>query len=203
MSACAALRRVAQECPRERLAIHAHQRHPAPGNVSDFDSIYDGVFPQLFRYCHRLTGDADQAEDVAQEAFFRLLTRNVDGPPAALRVWLFKVATHIVRDQYRVSENRRRLLEKHPPTPDGPADPEREMSRLEDAALVRAALQTLSERDRQMLLMREEGFSYKEIADTVEVRVTSVGTLLARAQQRLAAALDLHGPRRADTEKGM
>lgn len=52
----------------------------------DFDALYDEVFSPLFRYCHRLTGDPDVAEDVAQEAFVRLLDRQVAGEQAALRV---------------------------------------------------------------------------------------------------------------------
>ena len=154
----------------------------------DFDAIFEDVFPPLFRYCHRLTGDADAAEDVTQEAFVRLLTRDVEGPPAGLRVWLFRVATHLIRDRYRVSENRRRLLEKHPVLPSGTPDPGVEMERSETTASVRAALATLQERDREMLLMREEGFSYREIAEAVGVKAASVGTLLARAQKRFTEA---------------
>ena len=150
----------------------------------DFDALYDEVFPPLFRYCHRLTGDPDAAEDVAQEAFVRLLDRGVTGERPALRVWLFKVATHLIRDRWRVSENRRRLLQIHPVTQGAGPDPERDTEREEEVASVRAALAELDPRDRELLLMREEGFSYKEMADTVGVRPTSVGTLVARAQKR-------------------
>src|SRR5690606_23658060 len=154
----------------------------------DFDALYDEVFPPLFRYCHRLTGDADAAEDVAQEAFVRLLDRGVTGERAALRVWLFKVATHLIRDRWRVGENRRRLLQIHPVTPSGAPDPEREVEQGEEVAGVRGALARLAPRDRELLLMREEGFSYRDMAETVGVRATSVGTLLARAQKRFTDA---------------
>ena len=83
----------------------------------DFDALYDEVFPSLFRYCQRLTGDPDVAEDMAQEAFVRMLERRVVGERAAVRVWLFKVATHLVRDRWKVSSNRKRLLESHPRHP--------------------------------------------------------------------------------------
>ena len=53
---------------------------------------------------------------------------------------------------------------------------------------VRAALQELSERDRTILLMREEGFRYAEIADAIGVKHTSVGALVARALRRFSAA---------------
>lgn len=154
----------------------------------DFDALYDEVFPTLFRYCQRLTGDADAAEDVAQEAFVRLLERGVTGEPAALRVWLFKTATHRVRDRWRVATNRRRLLEIHPVTPGAAPDAESELTRAQDRDRVRAALDGLDARDRELLLMREEGFSYREIAEAVGVSATSIGTLLVRAQKRFRNA---------------
>lgn len=160
----------------------------------DFDAFFDDVFPSLFRYCRRLTGDPDVAEDVAQEAFVRFVRDDVEGPPGALRVWLFKVATHLVRDRYRVTENRRRLLQKHPVGPSPSPDPEREAERAETVAAVQRILEELDERDRQLLLMRGEGFSYKDMADVVGVRATSVGTLLARAQQRFVAAWEDRSP---------
>jgi len=169
----------------------------------DFDAIFDDVFPALYRYCHRLTGDADLAEDVAQESFFRLLTHQVEGPPPGLRVWLFRVATHLVRDRYRVSENRRRLLEAYPHTPALVTGPERELERREVTASVRAVLETLQERDRLLLLMREEGFSYQEMAAAVDVQPSSVGTLLARALRRFSEAYQgSAAPEAADTVSG-
>jgi RNA polymerase sigma factor (sigma-70 family) len=159
----------------------------------DFQALYEEVFPSLFRYCNRLTGDADAAEDVAQEAFVRLLTRKVEGHPTAIRVWLFRVATHLIRDRYRVSENRKRLLETYPVTPSGSPDPEEQLELEEEVGGVKAALGALMERDRTMLLMREEGFSYREIAEVVEVLPSSVGTLLARAQKRFVEAYGAEG----------
>ena len=117
----------------------------------DFDELFAELFAPLHRYCTRLTGDGDHAEDVAQEAFIRLVTHDVRGPLPALRVWLFKVATHLVRDHVRVADNRRRLLTLHPVTPSATPSPGAEMERAERVAHVRAALNTLSERDRTML----------------------------------------------------
>ena len=51
---------------------------------------------------------------------------------------------------------------------------------------VREALGVLSQRDREMLLLRQEGFSYREIAEVAGVSPRSVGTILARALQRFA-----------------
>ena len=155
----------------------------------DFDATFDEHYPGLVRYCQRLTADRDVAEDIAQESLLRLFTKGVSGPASGIRAWLFKTATHLVRDRYRVEENRRRLLEVNPVRPQQPESAELSLERGEARAKARAALDALSPRDREILLMRYSGFSYREIAEAVGVAATSVGTLLARAEKRFARAV--------------
>ena len=157
----------------------------------DFETTFDELHPGLFRYCHRLTGDPDLADDVAQEAFVRLYDHEVEGDERSVRAWLFRTATHLVRDRYRVDENRRRLLEANPVRPAELDAPDRRVQREEDVTRVRGALEGLKERDREMLLARYEGFSYREIAEAFDVAPGSVGTLLARAETRFVSA---YGP---------
>jgi RNA polymerase sigma-70 factor (ECF subfamily) len=57
-------------------------------------------------------------------------------------------------------------------------------------AVARRALDTLSERDREALLMREEGLDYPEIAAALELSIKSVSTTLARARRRLVEAYE-------------
>jgi RNA polymerase sigma-70 factor (ECF subfamily) len=159
-----------------------------PTGLVNFEALFDGVYPSLFRYCNRLTGDQDQAEDLAQEAFFRLLDRGADGTEAGLRSWLFSVATNLVRDRARTRDTRRRILSGFPP-PETDPGPEEEVARAEEIQRVRRALEVLSPRDREMLLLRQEGFSYREIAEVSGVSDRSVGTILARALRRFAAQL--------------
>ena len=64
------------------------------------------------------------------------------------------------------------------------------LERAQEAADARRALEQLAERDRNALLMREEGLDYQEIADALELSVGSVGTTLARARRRLAEAYE-------------
>jgi RNA polymerase sigma-70 factor (ECF subfamily) len=62
------------------------------------------------------------------------------------------------------------------------------MSREDRIAGVRAALDTLSPRDREALLLKAEGFSYDEIARTVGLAPGAVGTTLSRARRKLVEA---------------
>jgi len=156
-----------------------------PKGPVNFEALFDTVYPSLFRYCNRLTGDPDQAEDLAQEAFFRLLDRGAEGTDAGLRSWLFMVATNLIRDRSRTRETRRRILSSVPPPENAPG-PDHDLARSEEIERVRKVLECLSERDRRMLLLRQEGFSYREIAEIVGISHRSVGTILARALQRFA-----------------
>lgn len=148
----------------------------------DFDELFQGLYPSLYRYLHRLTGDADAAEDIAQEAFVRLLRQSL--PEAEVRPWLFTVAMNLVRDRARKLERRQRLLSTAPPLTGTVSRPDDDVERLERVEAVRTVLGSLSERDRQLLLMREEGFKYEEIANVIGVAPSSVGTLIARALRR-------------------
>ena len=155
------------------------------GNRSrvNFEATFEELYPGLFRYCHSLTGDPDWADDLAQEAFVRLYDRRVEGTDEGLRAWLFRTATHLVRDGHRMGENRRRLLQVHPVRPGSSEQPDEAVQREEQVAPVRKALDQLTEREREILLMRHGGFSYREIAEAVDVAASSVGTLLARAER--------------------
>jgi RNA polymerase sigma-70 factor (ECF subfamily) len=148
----------------------------------DFDALFQRLYPSLFRYLHRLTGDADIAEDVAQEAFVRLLRQPLTEPE--VRPWLFTVAMNLVRDGARKTERRNRLLTGAPALVAQSRMPDEQVERAERIEMVRHVLERLSERDRQLLLMREEGFKYEEIARVVGVAPASVGTLIARALRR-------------------
>ncbi len=155
----------------------------------NFDELFEDVYPGLYRYCLRLTADPDVAEDTAQEAFVRLLDRRVRGDLAGLRAWLFKVATHRIRDRARVRANRSRLMEARPLPTANEDTPHDDAERAERIARVRRALALLDERDRTLLLLREEGFAYRELAEAIGVQAASVGTLLARARRRFTEAL--------------
>ncbi len=152
----------------------------------DVQDAFRHHYPALYRFALRFTGDPDTAEDLVQEAFVRLLDQDL--PDEDVRPWLFVVAGNLARDHARKRTRRRRLLETHAPAPRRLEPPERQAERAERIEAVRQVLEGLSERDRTILLMREEGFRYGEIAETIGVKQTSVGALVARALRRFSAA---------------
>lgn len=160
------------------------------------EALFERHHEPLRRYLARFTGDPDLAADLAQEAFVRLLER----PPAdgIARPWLFRVATNLALDSVRTQTRRRMLVLRGRAMlthSDPPPSPERGVERTSARRLVAEALGSLSAKERMALLMREEGFTHKEIADAVGTTTGSVGTLLARALRKAAARL---GPTKED-----
>ena len=139
----------------------------------------------LVRFLTRRLGDRDLAEEVAQETFVRALKQETI---VSERSWLFAVASNLVRDETRRDARRRRRLEllHEQSKADAVVEPEpTSMERAGEQALARRAVEALGDRDRDALLMREEGLSYEEIAAALELSVGSVGTTLSRARRRL------------------
>lgn len=158
----------------------------------DAEAIFREHYPGLYRYLAHLTGDADLAADAAQEAFVRMLERTPR--EAEAKAWLFKVATNFARQSGRTRGRRLRLLRDAPlraPCADEAAGADDRVDIEERAACVRRRLQQLTERERTILLMREEGFSHAEIAVAVGTTTGAVGTLFVRALRKLSTSMSV------------
>jgi RNA polymerase sigma-70 factor, ECF subfamily len=151
----------------------------------DLTQLYREYYASLVRMVYRRTGDRDRAEDIAQETFSRAVTAPPDNP----RPWLFAVALNLIREDGRrfVRQGRRLQLLKAE-SPETAPMPDSEFDRAERSAAVRAALDQLTERDREALLLKAEGFDYDEIAATLGLAKGAIGTTLARARRRLVEA---------------
>lgn len=154
--------------------------------------LFERHYASLVWYLHARLGDRDLAEDLAQEAFVRL----IDKSPRAPDAWLYVVAGNLARDAQRGNRRRSRHLAIVSSLHSGPAEPvdpapraDAAMCSAEESALVRETLALLPERDAALLVMRSHDVSYREIAAAIGIAPTSVGPLLARAQQRFIRAL--------------
>lgn len=155
---------------------------------TDWGDVYRTVFPDLVRFLHRKVWDADRARDLAQETFVRALQHE----PRKPRPWLFQVAANLARDEARTVVRRKRhlalLKSEADAAQEAASGPEEDVAAREREARVKAALETLGEKDREALLLWDAGLGYPEIARQTGLAVGSVGTTLARARRRLAEA---------------
>ncbi len=166
--------------------------HPKASSFSkELGMLFEAEFPRLFRFLDRLSGDPEMAADTAQEAFVKLYGRGA--MPDSPQAWLFTVALNLFRNA-RATRSRRRELLSGPrgrvtysdPLPQ--PDEGFESPRVKDR--VRRTLDKLPDRERDLLLLRAEGLSYRELAETLQLNESSVGTLLARAKRAFRDAYE-------------
>jgi RNA polymerase sigma-70 factor (ECF subfamily) len=158
--------------------------------MTDIAELFQLYHAPLVRMLYRRTGDRDRAEDLAQETF----ARAVAAPPDNPRPWLFAVALNLVReDGRRAVRQGRRLQLLRAETPESAPGADDLFDRQEAREAIRNALATLTDRDREALLLKAEGFNYEEIAATLGLARGAIGTTLARARRRLVEAYRTQG----------
>ena len=153
--------------------------------MNDLDRLFREYHQPLVRYLTRRLGDRDWAEEVAQETFLRAVKQETI---VSERSWLFAVATNLVRDEARrtrgVAGSSSCCASRRAPRK--PSSRSRStIERAQEAAMARKALDMLTERDREALLMREEGLDYNEIA----ARARAVGRIGRNDAGARAAAI--------------
>lgn len=157
-----------------------------------FDEIYKKYYNELKRFGLQLNISVDRCEDFVQETFLRFYIELQKGVKFENpRAWLYKVLLNLfktniisIRNQTSVSENsgiKESMTE----------DYQDEYLRKEKQRIVFEMLDKLTDRDKDLLLLYNNGLSYSEIAEILEINPNSVGTTLVRAIERLKATLKI------------
>jgi RNA polymerase sigma-70 factor, ECF subfamily len=155
-----------------------------------FRVFYEQTARPLWLYLARTTGDDRLADDLLQETYYRFLrTRTTFESDDHRRHYLFRIATNLVRDQWRRARTDAIELgdvSDAPATVEDHAAGDRALNRID----VTRALDQLKPRERSLLwLAYAQGFSHEEIAAQLGLRTGSLKALLFRARRRLVAVL--------------
>ena len=151
-----------------------------------FEGLFVKFYPRVVAVLYRLIGDRAAAEELANDVFWKLYRQawlvrsdgNVGG-------WLHRTATNLGIDHLRALGRRRQHEdggECEEITSGTRNDPLDAVLRAERSEHVRDVLARLKTPHAQILILRASGLSYKELADTLGVRLGTVGTMLVRAE---------------------
>jgi RNA polymerase sigma factor (sigma-70 family) len=158
------------------------------GDVGRLEVLFDRHQPALVRYFGSLAGNRSLSEDLAQEAFFRVLKyRHTYQPGASFRAWMYQIARNVYADH--LGKNRAEVPMPEEPievrAADAPAD--REMQKKQEAVLVRKALASLPDEKREVLILsRFQELKYEEIAAILKCEVGTVKVRVYRAMRELS-----------------
>lgn len=158
-----------------------------------FRALADRQLADVWRFARRRCHTAEDADDVASETFAVAWRRRDDLPVGDdARLWLYGVARKVIANQRRSTSRLHRLREKVGASivvAPHVADPADVAVARSDGAL-RRALATLSEADRELLLMRAwDGLAVTDIAALLDISPNAASVRLTKARNKLAAAL--------------
>ena len=170
---------------------------PTPDEQAAFAHLFAKYFAPVYRYVYGHVPVAEEAKDIVHIVFYRIWTkRTVLDVSRSVLPFLCTLARFVTVDYLRHEqvENRfmrqcLRLIELDGP-PVASDDPEQELLRDELAGIVTVALESLSPRQREIMLLRwREQLSYEEIASRLNISKKTVAAHLARAMEHLRDTL--------------
>jgi len=153
-----------------------------------FDEAFTLHHRAVFRTARAVVRDSGLAEDVTQEVFLRLY-RNLDQTPGEelLRPWLLRVTINVARNtlrgQGRMSAREEEYAKKAEHDGWFTAAPEEDYERRVAIEEAQRALGKIKEPMRSCLLLKQQGLTYREIAETLAINETNVGSLVARGRK--------------------
>jgi RNA polymerase sigma-70 factor (ECF subfamily) len=184
--------------PDIRLMLRVRDDEPGA-----FEELVEQYQHRLVAVMHHLIGRAEEAEDLAQEAFLRVYrARHKYRPRAKFSTWLFTIANNLALNHLR--SRQRKPAVPLPVSDSGPlgprpaeqlvrdrsSQPVQRMQQQELAALVQQAIAGLNERQRMAVILNKfEDMNYAEIAEVMKLSTKAVKSLLSRARMNLRAAL--------------
>ncbi|MGD2122200.1 MAG: RNA polymerase sigma-70 factor [Gemmatimonadota bacterium] len=152
--------------------------------------LMDSYWSPLVGFAHRIVSGAGDPEDMAQTAFVRLWSRRHQlSETGSLRSLLYTIVRNASLDELR-KRNRREEAQTGAVPPPAPKTPYEDVQGAELQRLAAAAVARLPERRREVFrLVREEGLSYQEIADILDLSLQTVANHMSLAMADLRTAL--------------
>jgi RNA polymerase sigma-70 factor, ECF subfamily len=154
---------------------------------AEFEQIFLTHYGRIVAVLFRLTGNRAQAEELAGDVFWKIYRQPL--PPDRdhnVGGWLYRVATRLGIDALRAQARRKRYEqaagEAQYESGEASDDPLADVLRDEKRRRVHTVLAAMKPAQAQLLMLRQSGLSYQELAEIFGVKANSIGTLLARAE---------------------
>jgi RNA polymerase sigma-70 factor (ECF subfamily) len=159
------------------------------GDLSAFNEIVQRHQGTAWRVAYRFLGDSAEAEDIAQEAFLRILTAAPQyKPTASFSTYLYRFISRLCIDNSRKMHPL--CIDTFPEQVDSSPDPATTLDQKDQDTLIRKTLDALPSRQRMAVILKYyEDLSYADIAHTMGTTTKAVERMLGRARKTLQSSL--------------
>lgn len=175
-------------------------RGVAPEDLQErITKLFEQLRMPLYRYLVVALGSGEEAEDGTQECFLRLCRHlRASGEVGNERLWLFHVAHNLVLDRKKSGRTRYERLpddwnELAVTQASSESSPEQVLLQDDRDRRLRQAFLDLTAQQRDVMRLREEGFGYRAIAETLSLNVPAVAAHIRRAVAKIKASMDETG----------
>lgn len=168
------------------------------GDDAAFSQVVETYQRPVYNLCYRMLGDGVEAEDAAQETFWRAYQnlRRYD-PQRPFITWLLSIAAHFCIDQQRKRKHPVYPIDEYmeETAPDPAPNPDRVVSQMDDDQYLHRLISQLGPQDRAVLILRYwHEMSEDEIAQALDMTVSAVKSRLHRARLLLAKRWEIAQP---------
>jgi RNA polymerase sigma-70 factor (ECF subfamily) len=176
------------------------------GEVAAFERLVAEQTNDVYALLYRLTADPEEARDLTQETFLRAFQSiSRFRGDANLKTWIYRIAVNQARNRWRWWRRRKRdatvsldATDDRHEQPlaatlrnDDAVDPEQETLAKEREGQLRDALLGLRQSYREAVILRDvEGFSYEEVADTLQISIGTVKSRISRGRLEMRRKLE-------------
>jgi len=156
------------------------------GNLNEASVLFDRYNKRIFNFLATLTKDKDEAEDLTQNVFLRMIKyRNSFKDDSRFQPWIYQIARNVFSDFYKSQKNHKNTIDVEKLSDHIP-DPEDSKSMQEKEELLHACLARLSDDERQLLVLtRFQHMKYEEVAHVMETTVANIKVKVHRAIGKL------------------
>ena len=153
-----------------------------------FKKLYNQHYKAIYNFCFRMLGNHENARDITQETFIKLLNRK--NKPAAnienTKAWLYKVAGNLCLNLLNTNTRRHEIENRLEKQSIENTNPENILINNEKTLMVRKAIAGLKPEKQLLILMYQDGLSYKQISEATGINFKSVGKTLWRIINKLS-----------------
>jgi RNA polymerase sigma factor (sigma-70 family) len=155
-----------------------------------FEEIYKKYYLELKRFSIQLYPDSQEIDDFIQDVFYSLYKgtsdcSEIENP----RAWLYKAMLNKIRSNYRTTQNHQQKEQEIIYKSESSFDLNECLEQKEKKRIVFEIIEALDKRDKELIILYYDGFSYSEIAEIIGIKTSSVGTTLLRVIEKIKNSL--------------
>ena len=156
-----------------------------------FEKLYKLHYESIYKFCFRFLNSREKAMDVVQETFLKLYQQMNKGDYQIenKRAWLYKVAGNICLNQINTTNKQTAIKGQLEFSNTENSNPESQLINKEKVLRIRKAIDGLKPQHQMLVLLYQDGLSYKELSQATNIPLSSIGKTLWRSIEKISQTL--------------